>query len=105
MTLQKKTSPAMRAVYIGAGVLLILGGLPLFWTPIPVGAVMVLIGAALIVANSDTLRDWLHVKRADNARLDHWMKKTERYTPAPFARVLRETEPTAAEKDGAPISS
>lgn len=95
----------MRAVYIGAGVILILAGLPLFWTPIPVGAVMILIGAALIVANSDTMRDWLHVQRADNDTLDRWMKKTERYTPAAFARILRETEPTDDEKRGGPVSS
>lgn len=104
MTLRKPTSPAKRVVYIAAGVILIVAGLPLFWTPIPVGAAMVLIGAALIVANSNTMRDWLHVKRADHDRLDRWMKKTEKFTPGAFARVLRETEPTEDEKRGGPIS-
>lgn len=73
------------------GILLIIVGLPLFWTPVPVGGVMMLAGAALLVSNSNTARDWLQRRRDRHARLDRWMTKSERYLPSSFAHILRET--------------
>ena len=73
------------------GLLLILAGLPLFWTPVPVGGVMILIGAALLVANSTSARSWIHRRRSRHPRLDAWMNKTEKYLPSSFADTLHET--------------
>jgi hypothetical protein len=81
----------MRIFYIVLGALLILGGLPLFWTPVPVGAVLIVIGLALIVANSRTARDWVQERRERNPGLDRWMTKAEGFTPPPFRRILRKT--------------
>ncbi|TRO96967.1 hypothetical protein FKB34_03110 [Glycocaulis profundi] len=81
----------MRIFYIVLGALLILGGLPLFWTPVPVGAILIVIGLALIVANSHTAREWVHERRERNPGLDRWMNKAEDYTPPPFKRILHKT--------------
>jgi hypothetical protein len=81
----------MRIFYIVLGALLILGGLPLFWTPVPVGAVLIVIGLALIVANSHTAREWIHERRERHAGLDRWMNKAEGFTPPPFKRILHKT--------------
>ncbi|MGE6697471.1 hypothetical protein ACQKH5_07265 [Hyphomonas sp. NPDC076900] len=81
----------MALFYRLVGVLLILLGLPLFWTPVPVGAVLILGGVALLVANSATARSWLHRRRARHPRLDQWMEKSEKYMPPAFARILHRT--------------
>lgn len=81
----------MTLFYKLLGVLLIAAGLPLFWTPVPVGAVLILMGLALLVANSGTARNWLHQRRQRHPRLDRWMEKSEKYMPPAFARILRRT--------------
>ena len=81
----------MALFYKLLGGLLIIAGLPLFWTPVPVGAVLILMGVALLVANSGTAREWLHQRRRRHPGLDRWMEKTEKYMPPAFARILRRT--------------
>lgn len=84
----------MKLFYTIVGVLLILAGLPLFWTPVPIGAVLILIGIALIVGNSSSARNWLRESRSRHARLNRWMSHTEKYLPTPFSRALRDTHPS-----------
>lgn len=81
----------MTLFYKLLGVLLIVAGLPLFWTPVPVGAVLILMGLALLVANSGTARKWLHQRRRRHPRLDRWIEKSEKYMPPAFARILHRT--------------
>ncbi|MBA4225007.1 MAG: hypothetical protein C0456_00120 [Hyphomonas sp.] len=81
----------MTLFYKLLGVLLIVAGLPLFWTPVPVGAVLILMGLALLVANSGTARKWLHQRRRRHPRLDRWMEKSEKFMPPAFARILHRT--------------
>lgn len=68
------------------GVVLILAGLPLFWTPVPIGAVLVLAGLGLLAANSRTVQSWLRGQREKNPRLDRWMIGAEKYLPRPLKR-------------------
>lgn len=82
----------MAFVYQILGGLLILIGLPLFWSPLPVGLVLIAVGAALILANSDRARDWVRARRARDPRFDAFMVKAEHVTPHPFDRILKRTE-------------
>jgi len=82
----------MPILYQFLGVLLILVGLPLFWTPLPVGLVLIAIGAALILSNSERARIWMRERRRRHPRLDALMLKAERVTPHPFDRILKQTD-------------
>jgi hypothetical protein len=75
------------------GILLIAFGLILFWTPIPVGAVMVPAGLALLIANSSRVRGWIARRRADHPQFDDWMRKASRHSPPPARRILSRTDP------------
>lgn len=83
----------MALFYKLLGTLFILAGLPLFWTPVPIGAVLILIGVSLLVANSDMVRRWLMRRRRRHPRLDRWMSQSEKYLPSPIRRILRTTRP------------
>ena len=82
----------MSVIYQILGGLLIAIGLPLFWTPLPVGLVLIAIGGALILSNSDRARDWVRARRARHPRFHGLMIKAERVTPHPFDRILKETD-------------
>lgn len=82
----------MSIVYQILGGLLILAGIPLFWTPVPIGLVMIAIGLSLIIANSNAAREWIRTWRSKNPGLDRWLKKAERIIPHPFDRILEETD-------------
>ena len=82
----------MSFVYQILGVLLIVVGLALVWTPIPVGLVMIAAGLALLISNSDAARDFVRQRRICHPRFDAWLRKAERVTPAPFGRILRRTD-------------
>ncbi len=91
----------MSVVYQITGFLLILLGLPLFWTPIPVGLIMIASGIALIISNSDWARERVRRIRRFNPGFDRWVCKAERVVPHPFDRVLKSTEarPDACAED------
>ncbi len=82
----------MSFVYQILGVLLILAGLPLFWTPIPVGLIMIAAGLALLISNSDAAREFVRARRARHPRFDAWVIKAERVVPHPFDRILKRTD-------------
>lgn len=82
----------MSLLYQILGALLILVGLPLFWTPIPVGLIMIASGGALIISNSDAAREWVRTLRMKHARFDAWVCKAERVVPRPFDHILKQTE-------------
>lgn len=82
----------MSLIYQFIGVVLIVAGLPLFWTPIPVGLILIAAGLALIVSNSDRARDGVRALRRKHDGLDRWLCKAERIVPHPFDRILQQTE-------------
>lgn len=82
----------MSTLYKLLGILLILGGLPLFWTPIPIGLILITVGLALIIANSDSMRGVVRRQRAKHDGFDRWLCKAERVVPHPFDRILERTE-------------
>lgn len=68
-------------------------GLSLFWTPIPIGAVLILAGLAMLVANSLAAQNWLRRRREKHHGLDQWMLKMEKYLPQSVSRILARTHP------------
>ena len=82
----------MAFVYQILGWLLIVVGLPLFWTPIPVGLILIAIGLSLLIANSDRARDILRERRRRHPRFDAWLLKAEQIIPHPFDRILKRTD-------------
>lgn len=82
----------MSTFYKLIGILLILGGIPLFWTPIPVGLVMIAVGLSLIIANSNTARGVVRREREKHDGFNNWLLKAEKVIPHPFARILKRTD-------------
>lgn len=81
------------------GALLVAVGLVLFWTPIPVGAIMVPAGLALLIANSSRVRRWIARRRADHPRFDSWIRRTERISPRAARKILERTDPQCRHDD------
>ena len=81
----------MSIVYQILGGMLILLGIPLFWTPVPLGLIMIAAGGALILSHSDTARDWVRARRARRPGFDAWVAKAEAVAPSPFDQVLKRT--------------
>ena len=82
----------MSVLYQTLGVLLIMLGLPLFWTPIPIGLILIASGLALLISNSDSAREFVRERRARHPRFDAWLSKAERVVPHPFDRILKRTD-------------
>lgn len=88
----------MSFVYQILGVLLILIGLPLFWTPIPVGLILIAAGLALLISNSDAAREFVRQRRKRHPGFDAWVRKAERVVPHPFDRILKQTDVRRAQE-------
>ncbi|MFC4726301.1 hypothetical protein AB6B38_09685 [Glycocaulis abyssi] len=82
------------------GILLVIAGLAVAWSPIPLCIVLIPIGLALIVATSQTARDWLHRRRENNPGFDRWMKKMEGKIPERFSEPLRRTDAEDSSNQG-----
>ncbi|MCH8488323.1 MAG: hypothetical protein LAT81_00150 [Oceanicaulis sp.] len=74
-----------------AGVICILAGLVLAWSPVPLGIVLIPAGAAMIVTTSGRARSWLHRRRVNNPKLDRGLRTMEDKAPESIARPLRKT--------------
>jgi uncharacterized membrane protein len=87
----------MGFVYQIFGGLLILAGLSVVWTPIPVGIVLIALGAVVILANSEAARAWVRERRAAHARFNAFLDRAEGVLPAALARILAATRPLGPE--------
>lgn len=74
------------------GAILVLAGLALSWTPVPLGILLIPVGAAMIVATSKRARQWLQRRRQRHPGLDRWLSRMEHKSPERVARPLRKTE-------------
>ena len=75
------------------GAILVLAGLALSWSPIPLGIILIPIGAAMIVATSSNAQKWLRTRRKNNPKLDRWMGKMQRKAPDKVSKPLEDTVP------------
>ncbi len=83
----------LRHVLAAFGVLLILIGIPLFPTPIPLGLVLILVGATLLAGESIFLQGWIRRWRRGNARIDQRLRNVHGRVPGFIARVIELTDP------------
>lgn len=81
----------MAFVYQIFGGLLILAGLSVVWTPIPLGIILIAFGAVLILAHSSAARDWVMARLAGNRKFDAFLIRAERFLPGPMRRILEAT--------------
>lgn len=72
---------------------LIVVGVPLFWTPIPIGLVLIVVGLTLLVGNSVMAQNAMRNFRARNRRLDRTLQETGARAPAWVRSVLDKTQP------------
>ena len=85
----------MGFVYQFLGVLLILAGLSVVWTPIPVGIFLIAAGLTVILANSRTAREFVRQRRSTHPRFDGFLDKAEGILPNTLARILAATRPSS----------
>lgn len=81
------------------GFLLVLGytltvlGLILFVSPIPFGALVLVAGISILVAQSKTTRRYIRYLRGRNAWLNSSISNSEAWLPHSFRRSIRKTAP------------
>ena len=95
----------LRVLGIIVGAALVLLGVPLIPTPLPVGLVMVGIGVLILTASSPHFARWLARRRERHERLDAALDKTTEVLPDPLAGPLERTDPKAVrrmDRDEAP---
>ncbi|MGP1276281.1 MAG: hypothetical protein ACQRW7_12780 [Caulobacterales bacterium] len=74
------------------GVLILIAGLAVSWSPIPLGIVLIPVGLGLLVATSQSVRNWLKRRRENNPGLDRWLRKSEDKVPERLSEPLRRTD-------------
>lgn len=78
-------------VCLGAGLVLV--GLPLLVTPIPVGAIMVALGILILVVSSTHAADWVRRRRRRHPGFDANMRSFEDRCPPVMRHALKRTRP------------
>lgn len=74
-----------------AGIVLLIIGVPLFLTPLPGGALCVVLGLALLITSNQRVQRFVCSKRAEhprmNGRLNHLEEKVPRRARAPLEKT------------------
>lgn len=83
----------MGFVYQFLGGLLILAGLSVVWTPIPLGIVLIALGSTVILANSEAARGWVRARRTASVKFDGFLDRAEAALPESLSRILAATRP------------
>jgi hypothetical protein len=81
----------LATIILAVGVILL--GLAFIPLPIPLGAILVLTGVALLAANSDGFSRFIRFIRRNSSFLDMMFSKIAMILPATLNRVLKQTEP------------
>ena len=83
----------LRAVPILASITIILLGLIIPPLPIPLGALLIVIGATILIGSSETATEWVKTRRARNPRLHNLLSSAEKRPPGKLGDVIRRTSP------------
>ncbi len=74
-----------------AGILLLIVGVPLFFTPLPGGALCIVLGLALLITSNQRVQRFVRRQRAQhpkmNVRLNHLEKKVPQRARAPLEKT------------------
>lgn len=85
--------PRIAAGYDLIGYGLIAVGTPLFISPVPVGAVVVAVGASFVIMASRRRRAWLRRTRSRHPWVDRAVESASRAAPKKARAVINETRP------------
>lgn len=83
----------LRHVLAALGVLLIIIGIPLFPTPIPLGLVLIIVGLALVAGESVFLQGIIRRWRRTNPGVDQRLRGAHGRMPGFVRRVIDLTDP------------
>jgi hypothetical protein len=83
----------LRTAPILASSAIILLGLIILPLPIPLGALLIVIGATILIGSSETATEWVKTRRARNPRLHNLPSSAEKCLPGKLGDVLRRTSP------------
>ena len=83
----------MRLLLAFLGMLMMVVGVPLFWTPIPIGLVLIVAGLSLVVGNSKMAQNMMRGYRTRNRGFDRRLTETGAKAPAWIRQVLDKTQP------------
>lgn len=81
-----------------SAVALIILGVVTFPLPLPVGALLVAIGLALLISTNKTLARWVKVKRITIPSLNYRFAWMEKKLPRFFSKAIRKTAPDYGRK-------
>ena len=68
-------------------------GLLLFWSPLPLGFLLIAIGLSIVVSHNALLARHLRALRQDHQGLNERANEMEDVLPEPIADTLRKTKP------------
>lgn len=83
----------LRTAPILASITIILLGLIILPLPIPLGALLIVIGATILIGSSETATEWVKTRRARNPRLHNLLSSAEKRLPGKRGEVIRPTSP------------
>lgn len=83
----------LRPIAAVAGILLILVGLPLLASPIPVGLVMIAGGLIVLAASSPHAQKFIRAQRDLHPKLDERLDAIEKKLPSSTRKPLEKTHP------------
>jgi hypothetical protein len=75
------------------GVILVLVGFVVFPMPIPLGAIMIVVGLLLLVSASDTVARWVRMFRQHNPGANNVIQAVEDRLPESWKKALRRSDP------------
>lgn len=92
--LRRRSAVTMRrTAYVGGGLTLIMAGIALTPTPIPIGAVLVVIGLAVAARGSRTVGKGVKWMRRQVPPLSRGLNRLKPRLPRPFRRFVENSDP------------
>ena len=82
----------LRMIVFLVGLVFVVAGAIALPLPIPFGALMFVLGFAMIVMSSRRVRIWFHALRRRSPRLDSLMRRVEHWLPDRLRRALTPRE-------------
>jgi hypothetical protein len=90
---RQMTPMLLRTAPVLASITIILLGLLIRPLPIPLGALLIVIGATILIGSSETATEWVKTHRARNPRLHNLLWSAEKRPPGKLGDVIRRTSP------------
>lgn len=88
-----------RTAAVWAGVALIVGGVPLFLTPLPGGLAAIALGTGLVLTWSTRAQRFVRRKREHHPKLDRQLDRLEQKMPDMASAPLEKTRPDNDDDD------